>query len=149
MKILFLDIDGVLNNRHTNQSFYCNNCKCVGVKPELLDLLKIILDSTDAEIVISSTWREHEECMDYLKRMMGKRISSKIIGYTPSLYFRKDEIDRWFENNKTIKIERFVVLDDLEDEGLEGFGDNFVQTNRHIGLTEELADKCIEILNRV
>lgn len=148
MKILMCDVDGVLNNHNTKERFYCNSCKARGVDPELLSLLKIILDATNANIVVSSTWREHREAMDYLKRMMGKKMSSKIIGQTPVKYFRKDEINKWFKEHKDIEIESFVVLDDLDDHGLQDFGENFVQTNEYVGLTEELAYKCIEILNR-
>jgi hypothetical protein len=149
MKVIMCDVDGVLNNHKTTQRFYCRGCKFISVDPELLDLLKKILDATDANIVISSTWRLDEESMTHLEKMMGKKMSSKIIGQTPSLHFRKDEINKWFENNKNLTIESFIVLDDLGDQGLEDFGDNFVQTNAYDGLTEELVDKCIEILNKV
>jgi len=148
MKIVILDVDGVLNNAKTTQRFYCRGYKFISVDPELLDLLKKILDATDANIVVSSTWRLDEESMTHLEKMMGRKMASKIIGQTPSLHFRKDEINRWFENNKKLTIESFVVLDDVGDQGLEDFGENFVQTNAYEGLTEELVDKCIEILNK-
>jgi hypothetical protein len=148
MKILFLDVDGVLNNAKTTQRFYCRGCRFISVDPELLDLFKKILDATDAKIVVSSTWRLDEESMTHLEKMMGRKMSSKIIGQTPSLHFRKDEINRWFANNKNITVESFVVLDDARDQGLQDFGENFVQTNEYEGLTEELVDKCIKILNK-
>ena len=54
MKILFLDIDGVLN---------FGGCKdrapsgCIGISDEKLSLLKEIVSKTNAKIVLVSTWK--------------------------------------------------------------------------------------------
>ena len=56
MKILFLDFDGVLNSEK-----YVKNSNEFGVviDPERMILLKQIIDSTGAKIVLTSSWREH------------------------------------------------------------------------------------------
>lgn len=47
MKIIFLDIDGVLNYENSKSK----------VEEEKVKLLKEIVDKTGAEIVLSSDWR--------------------------------------------------------------------------------------------
>lgn len=47
MKIIFLDIDGVLNYENSKSK----------VEEEKVKLLKEIVGRTDAEIVLSSDWR--------------------------------------------------------------------------------------------
>lgn len=54
-KIIFLDIDGVLNNAKSDIS------DLFVIETDLLQILKKIVDSTDASIVLSSTWRYTEE----------------------------------------------------------------------------------------
>ena len=53
MKVLFLDIDGVVNRVGTRQSYH----GFTGIDPFLASkVCKIILD-TDAAVVLTSTWR--------------------------------------------------------------------------------------------
>ena len=57
MKILFLDIDGVLNSR----AYDCRrnwNDK-TNIDETRLPLVKEIVEKTGAEIVLTSTWRRH------------------------------------------------------------------------------------------
>ena len=58
MKIIFLDIDGVLNSigwvERTKGTAYEDK----EIDPSKVRLLKQIIDKTDAKIVLSSTWRE-------------------------------------------------------------------------------------------
>ena len=53
MKVIFLDVDGVLNCQKTE-------AKCrgfIGVDSKKVKLLKKIVDATDAKIVLSSSWK--------------------------------------------------------------------------------------------
>ena len=56
MKIIFLDFDGVLNSEK-----YLHSCGQFGVvlDPSRLILLEQIVKATGAQIVLSSSWREH------------------------------------------------------------------------------------------
>ena len=59
-KIIFLDIDGVLNS----MDYFEQTKDCKGyteINPEKVKLLKEIVDRTGAEIVLSSTWRDLEK----------------------------------------------------------------------------------------
>ena len=57
MKILFLDIDGVLNSRAYDRKR--NWSELTNIDETRLPLVKKIIDKTGAKIVLISTWRRH------------------------------------------------------------------------------------------
>ena len=150
MKILFLDFDGVLNSEK-----YVKNSNEFGVviDPERMILLKQIIDSTGAKIVLTSSWREHwdkdaQSCDD-----TGIEINNIFEKYSLNIFdktlildsCREDEIFDWLERN--LEVTNFVVLDDrfLDSKRL---GEHFIKTNGYSkGLDEESVKKAIEILN--
>lgn len=91
----------------------------------------------------------------------GNTIDGDRIGYTVP---RGCEIDWWLENegkfhriNWSVErqeeylekslVKNYIILDDDSDM-LYGQREHFVKTNTQSGLTNEIADKCIEILNK-
>lgn len=153
MKFIFLDVDGVLNCRTTTDIFKdSDGRRWDGIDIDKMELLKEILDETGANIIVSSTWRLHPEFLEYLEKKLGI-YNRRIKGYTPTAYRRLgsyserwDEIKKWFEENE--KPENYIILDDIDYKMKEYFGDHYFQTNVDIGLTREIADKCIEYLNK-
>jgi hypothetical protein len=167
-KIIFLDIDGVLNpviymnalhkmwlqsNRqiksHDNfgQLFFDYNCKS----------LKTIIDETNAQIVISSSWRLNgEESMKSMWKHRG--LAGEIIGITPTetevvqsgqaefydMVCRGMEIDCWIKKNEFVG--NYVIIDDTDDM-LDSQRKFFVETEPNIGLTMQDAQRAISILN--
>ena len=164
MKVIFLDIDGVLNvigqgYDEFGQIFH----------PHLEKNLDTIIKETNAKIVISSTWRING--LETMKRMWKYRnIAGEVIDITPTEvdvvnrgtceFFdqvdRGYEIQQWIDDNKD-KIESYCIIDD-DNDMLPSQQDNFVRTANNIkhsdcvdigyGLTKECAKKAIEILNR-
>lgn len=154
MKIIFLDIDGVLNVIGQGYDEYGQL-----FHPHLVENLKYIVDQTEAKIIISSSWRSSG--LKALEEMWRYRnLPGEIIGHTP--------IDYSFLNNRGEEIEymidlylegmtNYVILDD-DDDMLENQISHFVQTsNNHdhpdcvdigYGLTRICADKAIKILNK-
>ena len=57
MKVIFLDIDGVLNSRAYDRKRNWNEQS--DIDETRLTLVKEIVDATEAKIVLSSTWRQH------------------------------------------------------------------------------------------
>ena len=57
MKIIFLDIDGVLNSREYDRKRNWN--EQTDIDETRLPLVKEIIDKTGAKIVLISTWRNH------------------------------------------------------------------------------------------
>ena len=109
MKYLFLDFDGVVNRTDTVQ------------QPSLFDRVEpamvTLLNDIDAQIVISSAWREHNSLAD-LKQILhynGLRDPSRIIDTTPVFGgARGDEIQAWMTAND-VTASQIVILDDLDD----------------------------------
>lgn len=158
-KIIFLDIDGVLNSADYFDTV--KGCKRYKeINPEKVKLLKEIVDRTGAEIVLSSTWRdlgkrenEPEHPMyTYLTDTL-KEYGMEIVDHTPYIgQERPKEIKAWL-NNQHDKDIRFVSLDDdfpkhKYDE--VGIGDFLVRTSFYEkggGLRKEHVEKVVEILN--
>lgn len=149
-KLLFLDIDGVLNSEH----FYCNRSKSDSLPYPLSEFdpisvkeLNRILDETDAKLIISSSWR-FDEGLDNIFMKVG--ITHRIFGITPCLRnkIRGEEIKSYIEEYTKIERNiRYVILDDDADM-LDEQKPFFVRTNAYgKGLTNEVANKTIEILN--
>jgi hypothetical protein len=151
MKVIFLDIDGVLNVIPTeHDEFGC----CFHKHFEYN--LKHIIDQTNAKIVISSTWRLSG--LDEMKELWKKRgLAGEVIDITPFGdidNIRGDEIQVWLDNND---VKNYVIIDDDTD-FWESQLNNFVRTSDNVdhedcvdigyGLTKKCAEKAIQILNR-
>ena len=126
MKIIFLDIDGVLNNTHTKNPRKFPYI----VEPELIERLKRLLAATGAQIVLSSTWR-----YDPVGRLAAKHYEIPFIDVTPVLpdQPRRDEIRQWIHDHPGV--ERFILIDDEDDE-LDDLP--LFQPSDEIGLTHEV-----------
>lgn len=142
MKVIFLDFDGVLNSAETL-------ARGIHLDPEKVIMLRNISDETDANIVVSSTWRIHfnqREIRELLYRA-GFKGRHRVIGSTPDSRngFRGAEIEAWLKDKEDI--EKYVIIDDGSD-----FYDYqrqvHVTTNFATGLTERDVEKAIEILNK-
>lgn len=147
MKIIFLDLDGVICTRfhrliEVNGNHFCPlNKRCIRN-------VNKITDATDAKIVISSCWRIGERWESLIQYFKECGIKAEIIGKTPILReadrIRGDEIQEWLNENPT---ESFAIIDDDSDMGeLLPF---LVQTETRKGLTDKQVDEAIKILNEV
>lgn len=141
MKIIFLDVDGVLNSLQDGNSVRLRT-------DSHLKLLKQIVDATGVKFVLSSSWRigPTKARNNLLKRL--EEYGLQIMDSTPILSgasSRGDEIRQWLNESK-YEIESFVILDD-EDDMEEFTAKNLVQTNTTVGLQEKDASKCISMLN--
>lgn len=149
MKIIFLDIDGVLNVYGKQQDKYGQI-----FHKHLVDNLKKIIDETNAKIVLSSSWR-----LAGLKTIQDmwkyRNLPGAVIDITPHRpnddLTRGEEIELWLMKNNPI--DAYVILDD--DTDIHQLN-HFVKTSDNIdhidcvdigyGLTSICADKAIEIL---
>ena len=167
-KVIFLDFDGVLNTE-----YYQNYLCCQGLAyqdeygaifdPEATKQLKRIVDATNAMIVIESSWKYLG--LEAMQEMWTVRqLPGKMIDITPSslsdqwlLSANLDDIDPAMGHYKGVEIAswladyagpdaRYVIIDD-EYVILDSQHPNFILTNPYDGITEELADKAISILN--
>ena len=153
LKIIFLDIDGVLNN----QLMYENREDIIGGKGKIskkcLDLLNHIIEKTNAKIVLSSTWRSDEDKEEFL---YGIGLKGEIIGKTPHLSFkgalRGNEILQWIKDNRELLgcdydlFNSYIILDDDSDM-LLWQANNYYRVDAYCGITPNLAYRVINFLN--
>ena len=146
MRIIFLDIDGVLNSWSAGYK----------ITTKKLQLLNNLIEQTGAKIVISSSWRiGSKDVKEFLEKNFKKDdfrldnfkdatnrecienifYNDNIIGLTDTFGpSRGDEIKRWLDNHID-DVESYVILDDdsdMLDEQLE----HLVQTDTYFGLTD-------------
>lgn len=142
MKVLFLDVDGVLNS--SDSTNFKNNLWPVDDYMVFM-VGKIQLD-TDCSIVISSSWRHHPEAMSLLREKFNNVIDktghSDEVGYDEKP--RGHEIQAWLEAHP--EVEKYAILDDDSDM-LDEQLPNFFQTTFEKGLTPEIAKAVTEHLN--
>lgn len=145
-KVIFLDIDGVLNSDTTIRRT-ADNYVFVGSRQ--LKNLKNIINVTGAKVVLSSDWRYDRDNPEYnsdyleLKNEL-MRYGIRFYGFTPELSsaHRGAEIDQWLKEHA--EVSNFVILDDRTD--MEPNKDHWVQTTMAHGLGKEEMEAAINIL---
>ena len=155
MKVIFLDIDGVLNSRAYDRKRDLD--KLSNIDETRLPFIKKIVDMTDAKIVLSSSWRQHwnkesTRCDDagrYINKTFAK-VDLSIYDKTPDhgiRAFRREEISEWLKEAKE-DVETFVIIDDYRY-GWGELSDHLVKTepNFGLGIEEEQVEQAIHILN--
>jgi hypothetical protein len=142
MKVLFLDVDGVLNAfGQTKQRFN----GCYGICPVLASRLEDTVIKCNCKIVLSSTWRKYAHTRKHVFDCL-PRVADRIIGVTPVLGAdntstrRGEEISEWLRHNKNC--DRFVIVDDEGDMG--ELLPYLVLTHGCEGLTPEIAEKIVK-----
>lgn len=156
MKIIFLDIDGVLNSHIYDGE---RDWKVLSdIDETRLPLVKKLVDETGAKIVLSSSWRSHWSVDPQLCDDDGVYINKTFEKYGLEIFDKTPEFDRYVERHDEIKsyladrgekIESFVIIDDSPF-GWNELNDFFVKTNPHFGrgLEEIHVKRAIEILNK-
>lgn len=165
-KILFLDIDGVLNTKWWYTQMDRNTPKDkygYAFDPNAVANLKKILDETGSDVVISSSWK----CfgLSELEEMWQERgLPGRVIDITPNsvsdemlltanldefemTHIRGCEIKEWLET-KGKGVSSNVIIDDM-DNFLPEQQPHFVRTDPDEGITEGNAVQAIMILNNL
>lgn len=158
MKIVFIDIDGVLNCKSTKETV---NCKVNGVframkgiDEGLLQTFVEIIKATKAEVVLISTWRNFPDAKQhFVNRLNNHGIKlmacTSCMGDTRSSELKGQEIDEFVEKYNKI-IDKFVIIDDHKEAGEAAVGSKigtFFQPDSYKGLTKEMAQEAIDYLN--
>lgn len=155
-KIIFLDIDGVLNTFYTKELTPDGG---LGVEPQKLQLLSDIVQKTNAQIILVSSWKDYwgKDANDsgywkkdgkYLDRefeKFGLKIEDKTKGDDN---LRGQGIDLFLKENN---VSNFVILDDYVYPDYKKYNllKNLCQCHgMEEGLTKEIAKKAIKILNK-
>ena len=172
-KIIFLDVDGVLNTeglfRAAMRTGRWTNCtyeemRCDQLEPHLLENLVALVEQTGATIIVSSTWREFDTTRNILFNTL-TALDLQVRDYTPyrHYHFRLKWDCPWEQLNRACEIyeslqvykpDRYVILDDNNifepvvdskiEKQLEPY---FLQLDPETGLTTTTVEQAVKILN--
>lgn len=149
MRIIFLDIDGVLC---TGRAMIGRPIGHVGGKyfdPIAMQILNRICKETEAEVVVSSTWRFDNSCREILRcvgfsgKFFGNTDQSWRTPYNPQgsrgkqieawiIMNYRDNFQGWTDTSQIEELE-YVILDDDSDM-LEHQLPRFVKIDHDVGL---------------
>lgn len=172
-RFVFIDFDGVLNTERYHSELVCSGQKCSDQYGPLFDPvavgnLKRIVDETDAEIVIISSWK-----LEGVGRMIdlwkARKMPGVLAGCTPDcisgmellnvnledpavfayLAGKGNEVKQWLKKNAPKKADgyRYVILDDVPDFLTEQM-EHFIQVDPRVGITEGDTEKAMIILKQ-
>lgn len=168
--VLFLDCDGVINNRET---YARNEAQRVAalpevithpppewVEPELVARVNKICRRTGAMVVLSTSWRTYREIPGTCGGWRGAVEVLQARGFdataidatpdhrTPAMITRKEAAPRWPEIRAWLdahsEVTRWCVLDDCEMPGVPP--ECFVRTSIAVGLTDADVERAVRVL---
>lgn len=155
MKVIFLDVDGVLNTPSSESR--CG--EYIGIDDEKVERLKKIVEKTNAGIVLVSTWKKFwrgeeklKPLQDYLATYLDEKMAKqglkavdKTKDRSDGQYLSRGEgiLEYVYRNN----VDNFVILDDcqFDYDGCD-LTDKLIKTCQTEGLTDEQVEKVCEIL---
>ena len=136
--VIFLDVDGVLHppNPKHERLFFRTSC---------MDLLKKICTESNCKIVLSTTWRLHEQGRATLAAKLAEHGCPGFVSRTPSIaqFQRPREILAWVNKHRPLT---WCAIDDWplhEDARMKG---HFVQTRPRYGLQPDTAARVLSML---
>lgn len=145
MKLIFLDIDGVLNSA-TGKEPYVSD-----MEVEKLKLLKKLIDDSGSSGVVITSDRRYSKVDMEDKTEAFDQFEIFIVGETrrPNQDDLEDnrgkQIMDYLSSSKK-DIDRIVILDDNDDGISNFFKEEFILANRFFGLNDSVYQKALEIL---
>ena len=137
MKIIFLDIDGVLNRTDTRDTRVVTEQEPlpIPIEPACMARLCRLIAETGAKVVISSSWRLFARWQDLGPALVRHGLVGDVIGETPDLAnddvwlenwrvregapFKYEHLERGWEIREWLaahpEVTGFVILDDCAD----------------------------------
>ena len=161
-KVIFLNIDGVLNPKWWERKIPADRFGCA-FDPKTVSCLTTIIKETNAEIVVSSSWKLMglQTLQDMWKE---RKLPGNIIDITPNymsdelllnagmsdsdidiLDIRGIEIKGWLVLHGA-DVSNYVIIDDMDDI-LSEQQSHFVQTDPEFGITNDDVKKVVHLLN--
>lgn len=151
MRILFLDVDGVLNrvSGDTDAQYACGQVGAGFLDADLMFQLRRVVRATGCKLVLSSAWRHWYKEPDCSLRHVLAAFGLIVADETPEIgtmrkYLRGEEIAEWLRAHSSA-VERYAIVDDDSDMLPEQQA-RFVRTDERHGLTEADADRLIALL---
>lgn len=148
MRVLFLDVDGVLNSRAYVYRMRAKDKKYrlwLDVDPIAVALLKRIVEETGCKVVLSSTWRLYKDSRDMVRNKVVRYIDCTADlqrGSKRGIVPRGEEVKLWLDQHP--EVTHYAILDDDSD-----FlpGQWHFKTTFNEGLTEDITQAVIDHLS--
>lgn len=151
-KVIFLDVDGVLNDKNTK-----SRCQgYIGIDSKKVKLLAKLVNETGATIILSSSWKHYwnknPEYCDRFGIYLNKKLQQENLIIADKTYDKKkwrrgEGIKKFIEQHD---IKNFIVLDDeiYDFYEYESIYKNWIETDYDKGgITEEQIELAIRKLN--
>jgi hypothetical protein len=144
VRVLFLDVDGVLNRVgfHPGTSLGLRSW----IEPELAQRLCEVVRTIGAVVVLASDWRIDRTLEALRDELRAAGIDVALVGMTPTLAGRPRwrEIEAWMRE-AGIGPEAIAIVDDQYDMGT--LGARFVRTRSLTGLDEAAASALVALFD--
>ena len=149
MKILFLDIDGVLNSDLYYRSVDRTKRNWNRFDPSTVVLVKKLIEEFSLKVVITSTWR-----FGAVKMLNDELVKSGLSNHlhahwkTPNIHppHRGTEIELWLDNHPDVN--DYVIIDD-DISILDEQKSKYVKTELIVGMNEIHYSKVKDILSSI
>lgn len=145
MRVLFLDVDGVLNRTgfRPRESLGLRSW----IEPELAQRLSDVIRTIGAEVVLASDWRRGRELPQLREELHAAGVVASLIGVTPEINGqpRWREIEAWMTEHD-LRPEAAVIVDDGYDMG--ALVARFVRASPLTGLDEDVAAAVVALFHR-
>lgn len=136
MKLVFLDIDGVLNHGVRYERFDFPR-----LFPEHCARFQQLCLRADAEIIVVSNWKGIIPAELLVEHLRAAGITASVRGATPFRATRGEEVKLWREMN--LHQEPYVILDDRTDYMAS---QPLVRTEDAVGLLDEHVERALQLL---
>ena len=145
MKLIFIDIDGVMNSAMGKEPYMAD------MEVSKLKLLKSIIDDNGVLGIVLTSDRRYSKV--YMKYFIDALDQFEIFMVDMTRWPKSIEEDIEDNRGKQIrdylkdnKVDKFVILDDMDDGISSFFPNEFIMVNRFYGLNEDVAKKIKEKL---
>ncbi|CAE8712007.1 unnamed protein product [Polarella glacialis] len=148
-KLIFLDVDGVLNTTSRGSAYSSAE---ETLKFDCVQQLVTLVGNSSARLVLSSSWRS---CLLLKMQLWSKLVAQGlledcIVGQTPPITFtqRAAEISAWLSQNQCEGwTGDWVALDDMDLSDEQDLHDHFVWVDPEFGLSEDNVTLALKLLN--
>ena len=156
MKVIFLDIDGVLVTRNSIKYQYLNFPDDTDIQfgKKAVNNLNKLIHLTNAKIVISSTWRLFHSLENLIDIFKKQRVKGKIISTTSVERAtieedipRGQKIADWLDQHPDVE-QYLIIDDDVQADCIQFHPYNCVETSYKRGFApEDRFNEALAILN--
>jgi hypothetical protein len=149
LKIIFLDIDGVLNSKEYYKKVNMKIDNWDRFDPETVKLIKALVQEFNARIVITSSWRFGAKDLLFKELKKSQLLKHLYKSWeTPMIYggTRGQEIKQWLDKHP--EVNGYVILDDRDDMLAEQLA-FVIKTDLNTGLKQENYESARSILSGI